>query len=686
MQENEKLGWLIRDNRNVILGPFSHQEVLQLLKKGQLKNKTEISRANAYWFQVDEKKEIQRFFPELGGEPSPEETQMTATLTQAENSNQGVELTQFVVMPTRKEVVDETKSAEENKVTTSNSSQIQWLNSEMAEEFGDEMEALSLQTGTQIPSPTSGEKTNEPISDSKLDTLPSEEKHSQTERPRPIGNLIKAPEKTGASVYTQLSSNVVSVPVEASAAGRILTEDHDSGPGKRLLAFAVILVVFAGGTWVLTKKKTVKNPQPAAQRPLLSYEALSNTVKKSLVLFDLETAKTSLGDLELLPESTGRAFPALAQALLKKEFLYDGDSAINSLQMAKSLAQDAREIREIDNLLAAYDSDRDAPGAVAQLQRILKSNPDLPVFRYNLALVYLKMGRNADAVETAQALASSLPARDRMVESANVLVGWAKSEHSKGADRGAETAFGQALASNPYSDKAILGLALQRLRHGGLRAAEGDFRAFVDLLPQLETPSQVVNFRKMHDFAFYHFARAQIRELNIPGGVVGSKPSSLVMAVDAVLSCLQSRTGEARKILEGALSNSPGDPHLLKALAYLRWKEGRFVDVAEVLKDLKQEKSNFATNLLLGKAYLKMGKPDQAKDHFELLTEQYSQRSEGWSYLGEVLFQKKRRPEAEKAWKTALARDNYDLLALRGLDRLGKGEVVSEAIRQNLPF
>src|SRR3990167_924379 len=113
MDERE-LGWLIRDNTNRIRGPFKQIEIVQLIKKGQLKGKTEISRANSYWFAVEEKVELGRFLPEFnGGKPPPEQpTQMTATLTEADIQDRGVEITQFVALPTKKELEGKGGTAE----------------------------------------------------------------------------------------------------------------------------------------------------------------------------------------------------------------------------------------------------------------------------------------------------------------------------------------------------------------------------------------------------------------------------------------------------------------------------------------------------------------------------------------------------------------------------------------------
>ncbi|MGZ3739846.1 MAG: hypothetical protein ACXVB9_10770, partial [Bdellovibrionota bacterium] len=73
-ESKNEAGWLIRDTSNKIRGPFKQAEIVQLIKRGQLKGKTELSRANSYWFAIEEKNELGRFLPEFGGgKPPPEQ-------------------------------------------------------------------------------------------------------------------------------------------------------------------------------------------------------------------------------------------------------------------------------------------------------------------------------------------------------------------------------------------------------------------------------------------------------------------------------------------------------------------------------------------------------------------------------------------------------------------------------------
>lgn len=719
METNEELGWLIRDSSNTVRGPFSRAEISQLIKKGQLKGKTEISRANSYWFAIDEKPEVARFFPELGIAPPQEETQMTATLTQADVSGgdeRGVEITQFTAMPSRAELA---KGGDKPADAPKSENKIEWL----SDEFADDFDAPSLEMepskrldtkappATPAPSqtlvvptappghatpqvdhnaPTQRVDKNHPLERSsvKADTLPSELKSAKGERPKPINALMKGPD---TKTSTQ-ASNIVSVPLkDMDGQHRIISDEEEAqaSEGQRarrrgiafgLAGVVLALVIAVAGYKIATTPSTP--PRVEKKRPIGDPE---QALRRSMILFDLEGAKDALAELEL--DRRGQPMVPIAQAVMKKEFLFDADGAYMSLQTARSLAKDPKTVSEIDNLLAIYGYEREPSTSVQQLKRLADENPSQPIFRMNQAIGLLRSGKYAEASTLLTPLANLLRNDEELYPEALMLQGWSRTLASNGADTNAENAFTKALDANPANAPARLGLAIFRLRKFGMREAEADFRQFIELAPELESPSRVVNFRKMSSFELYNAARREIRELNVPGGVVGPKPSPLVMAVDAILSSIQSRTSEASKILEGAISHAPGDTNILKAVAYVRWKDGRYDDVIDLLRDLTKEKSSFAANLLLGKSYLKTGKRALAEKHFMALASLQITRGEGWGSLGELQLLQNNKADAKRHFESALTKDPRDLTALKGLNRLGDDRVLNdEEFASSLPF
>lgn len=737
MDEQQELGWLIRDNSNRIRGPFKQTEIIQLIKKGQLKGKTEISRANSYWFAIEEKVELARFFPEFnGGRPPPEQpTQMTATLTEADIQDRGVEITTFTALP-KKDAEAAAKEAQGN-AGGADSGQIEWLSDEFAQEFGEDFgvsvtaqsDANKLQQlpknevpgappaglGKDQPTPIAtnpdDEKTQPKFSEErakqqemlrratvKADTLPSEHKSFHGERPKPIDTLMRAHKQAPGH-----HSQVVNVPVEPELTPKMFIEEPEAKVQERkrrrsmMLGGAGVLVGLAiviAAVVAIRGQEGRGGKQPDISRQPRKPGEASAAIRQSIILYDLEGARGALSDLEQEPNARGDATLSLAQAIVKKEFLFDVEGALNALQAAKNQAKNPRVEGEVDNLLAVYSFDRDPASSSEMLRKNLESRKEDPVFRYNLALSLIRTGRPQEAIPILDALIGGLAGDPSMMEDTALAQAWALESACGGGgardpvcrrSNDAESFYQRALEANQSSAKAKLGLALLRMRRGGIKASEGEFRAFLDTAPDLDPPTRINNFRKLNNSDFYNFAHAQIVELNTPGQSV-AKPSPLIMAADAIISGMQLKTSEAGKILETALSAAPGDANVLKALGYLRWKDGRLNELVDALKDLR-ERNSFAVNFMLGKAYAKLRKRDLAEKHYRALLEAYPARPEGHSLLGELLLEDPARAEEAKTeFQLALKRDALDLAAWRGLQRAGAPIVLSPEIQKNLPF
>lgn len=707
MANEFQLEWMIRDSSNKIRGPFKQSEVVQLIKKGQLKGKSEISRANAYWFSLDEKAELARFLPELGIAAPEPVTQMTATLTHAEAKDQEIENTQFVEQPSREDLKSE---------------EAQWLNDEMAAEFMEGIEdapSLAMQTRTDLKASGAQEKqtpvipelnnkdlteevATEPTENAiiddllkratvKADTLPSEMKGIGGERPKPISAMLRPPQDKSASAIGK-SSHIVSVPTEVPEAhARIILEEEEESSRqarakvKKTIAISLSVILLAGGGFAAWKYLVGGPQESKLVLPIKSTpDSLELTIRKSLIFSQLEYAKQALSELELDPEAKGKVILPIANALLKKEFLYDSDGAVMSLQTARTLSTDSNVQREVDNLIAIYRFDRDPDSSIEQFRRLLEANPNDLTFHHNFSLSLLRAGRFDDAFAAASKAIGSQKSSGTILSELNFILGWASESRSKGLDITSEVYFSKALEANPFSEKARLALAVSKFRREGIKLADTDFRLFVDSLPDLDPPNRVLNYRLMGSDEFYTYARNEIRNLHGPLGLGGSKPSPLVMAVDAVISCIQNRTGEANKILEGAMGIAPGDPYLLKAMGYSRWKDGRYPEVVDLLKDQPREKLGFPGSQLIGRAYLKQGKADFSQAYFEYMTTIAPQHPASWSLLGESFLLQGKSDQARIQFKNALSKDPQDLIALRGLDKLG--EQFDKSLLQALPF
>jgi tetratricopeptide (TPR) repeat protein len=719
--DDQDLGWLIRDTSNRIRGPFKQAEVVSLIKRGQLKGKTELSRANSYWFAIEEKVELGRFLPEFnGGRPAPEApTQMTATLTEADLRDHGVEITTFTPAPSP-EMLKEGESSPDGK--------IEWLSDEFAEEFGDDFgTTISVQTDGSLfqhgsthpaqepselepepeqPTPHDSareerEKKNEMLRRAtvKADTLPSEHKSFQGDRPKPIDTLMRTPGKPGGATVPAPQSATVSVPIEDGPAPKMFIEEEEPKSRERtsrrnFAIFVVVAIALVAGVGAAILSSRSASRPAAVERPKIRKPAEATAAaRQAIAVHELEDAKSALNDLESESGARSEASTYLAQAVEKKEFLYDVEGAMLALQTARSQAHDKRTESEVDNLMAIYNFEHDPASSVELLRRNADSYKEDTVYRYNYALALLRTGKPLEAVGQLDGVLGNTGNDASLLEDASLAQAWALEAHCSAGARDAickraadaEDGYLRALSANPNSAKARLGLALFRLRRGGIKASDADFRAFIDLAPELDPFSRIVNFRKLGNTSFYDFAHAQIVDLNTPGASI-SKPSALIMASDAIVSCILGRTSEAGKILEGALSSAPGDSNVLKAIGYSKWKDGQFNELVDALKDVRDHNS-FAVNLMLGKSFGKIRKRDLAEKYYRTLVETSPNRSEGFSLLGDLMLdQPERADEAKMEFQMALKKDPLDLLALRGLLKLNAIPSLPADVLKNIPF
>jgi tetratricopeptide (TPR) repeat protein len=713
--------WMIRDTANVIRGPYPQAELVNLIKKGQLKPKTEMARANSYWFSIEEKVELAKFFPELGLAPPEDLTRATATLTRADQDDHGVEITQFTQAPSRKELA---QMSQESKDDPQPTPEMQWLDEDSALEFAElgSDPTLELATNPSLevkPSPEPGalrgssevSKIKPSSSDAqtdrakreemlnrasvKADTLPSERKDYQGERPRPISNVLRTPDRktTGPNV-----SNTVVLPVEEHDANANIISPEDEAAANRqqkaklVKTTAVILglgaVVTAGVLFAMGALDSKSNRQATGKAaPGRNAEKVFSSLKNSFLLLELRSAKEALAELELLPDIKGNPLLALAHAVVKREFLLDLDGALQSLQTAKGLASEPKVANSVDQLIGVYSMEREPEEALQLLSRLSEADPQNALIKLNAAIAAMKLGNNERALGYSTGALEAQPS-DQVRSEALLVSAWARDQLTKGIDPGLESAYAKIMETGRNLEKARLGMAIVHLRKRQLSETEREMKAFIDLLPAIDGSNEVRNFRMAGTDDFYTFIRDQIREHNVRKATDGDRfrPDPYTMAADAILSGLQSRYGEAVKILETALSSLPGDPQLLKAMAYLRFREGRYAEAIEAVKDIPKDRQGFSVPLIIGKSQEKLGQLAQAEVTFSAITTSLPWPGLGSSLLGDVQLAQGKKAEARRSFDRALQISNYDLRAWRGIDKLGVLEEKSELLPDIFPF
>ncbi len=542
--------WLIRDTNNNIRGPYTHTEISQLIKKGQLKGKIEICRSKTYWFRIEEREELENFFPDL--------------------------------------IEADTKKIGQEQIEP-------------------DEESTQVFTAPQVPvytRPTKAAKSTAPV---KEVTAPA------------IKNKLKF-------------------------AGIVLA----------IILFAVLLIH-------LQEPEVAKNSTVKQNVTKTLKLGVPQRLLRAFLLRDTEELRRLLADKE--KEGPGKPTTEIAQALFRRWYLFDLDGAITALESA--LPKATAERPTMENLLGVLVSERDLNKASGYLESAVKVGGAIPA--YNLAVVQIRSGNLAKAEATLQdwerKLAPGQPAYSDMTLASLWLA------DKKGSSA---AAISYKITNRDLTDarfRAIRGL--NSLRRKKNSEAADELRAFVELLPEFNV-GNAKDMRKINDDAFYEYIWKEAQSLHALNTSENTRLPPEVVAAIGILTAIQNRTSEAGKLLDNALNVSPGNPALLKALAYVRWRQDRFREILDLLQSLPPEaQTNFSIVYLLAQVNLKLGDNKKALEYFSQVVKRLPDRADGWSGYGASLLALGKKSEATKAFEAALKIDPFDGTALRGFEQLG---------------
>ena len=556
MSEQMQPEWLVRDTNNSIRGPYTHSEVSQLIKKGQLKGKIEVCRAKAYWFRIEERDELEKFFPEL--------IEIDTKKIRQEPTG-----------PIESQPEDDEESTQVIAVTPS-------------------VPTYTRQAKAPIAQPATNSK------------------NTEKNRLKMIGIIFA------------------------------------------IVVFALILIR-------LQEPKTAKNStvkQSVAKTAKLSPQ---QRLLRAFLLRDTEELRRLLSDKE--KEAPGTPAVEIAQAFFRRWYLFDLDGAITALESALPKATAEKPIME--NLLGVLYSERDLNKADNYLESAAKTGAAIPA--YNLAVVEIRSGNLPKAEATLLEAEKKLSPGQTSYSDLALADLWLADK--KGA---AVTSISYKISARDLTDarfRAIRGLI--NLRRKQFAEAGDEFRAFVELLPEFD-PGMTKDMRVIGDEAFYEYVWKEAQSLLALNTSQNTRLAPEIVAAIGILTAMQNRTDEASKLLDNALNVSPGNPALLKGLAYVRWRQDRFRDILDLLQSLPPEaQTNFSIIYLLARVNAKLGNDAKAAEYFSQVVKRLPGRADGWSGYGTALLALGKKSEASKAFETALKLDRFDAAALRGFEQLG---------------
>lgn len=613
--------WLIRDNTNVVRGPYSAREVLQLLKKGQLKGKTELCKANSYWFYVDERVELERFFPD-------------ATLTDTRRIQAGTGTLTGAVTKTL---------VESSRGTVTGATPVPAVDpSDLPPERA---------TGaTATPAPPKQKPTASPAARlGGFAQVEGEEITQETAAPSPEGSKKKILMAVGGAVAVLavlaflLMGNNESVPAPTAAPAK--SEEEPVAP---------------------------KGKDPLAALPL------DKRVLNAFLANDLEQAERALAQLEAKKKGSMEAL--LIRAMIKRRFRFDLDGAMASLDQARAATKNPKTAAFLDLLRGKYLMQRDPAAAVGVFASVSEES-HLLMAKWNLSVALL-------AVQSLDNAARAIDEVEKQGDApgANFLRGWMADIRTPG-DTAVETHLQKALSAGAEPVKAHLLLGLHKLRRGQLPAAEENFRAFIDFLPELDSDVVAGEPQRLSPDGVYSWVALQIREVHGLSSSETKKPSAVVMATLAMLAGIEGRSSDATQILDTAARAGGGGTVVSKVMAYLKWKEGRFQDAADVLSAVSESSRDPAMNFLLGRALFKSGKASEALKPLETSVSKLNSRADVMGHMAEALAASKRDGDAKQYAEKALELDPFEPSALGVLSRLGEHQFLyRDPYRAFLPF
>jgi predicted Zn-dependent protease len=575
--------WLIRETTNIIRGPYTHGEVLQLIKKGQVKGKVELCRSNAYWFSLEESNEVERFFPEVTSDTKKLHQEPTGTVTNA------------------------TALAPE------------------------------VEEPTQI-----------------ISTIPDT---------KPMGAVVASPRKKAPAAPKQI----------AKKAKAKFDSKWDSKFNfaltpkiKSILTVVGLAVLGVGFYMIMSIEEPPKKPMKPGEAKKAQLQKptklpLSQQALRAFLLRDTDEVKRTLSKLE--KDSAGATNVGVAQAIYKRWYLFDLDGAISTLEAA-SQKTDAADRAKVENLMGVLLSERDLPRAAIHFTTALQAGSKIAV--YNFVNVQIRAGN----IPLADAMLREWEKRAKpdliFYSDLTLMALWSADKKSQGPS---STIYKMQIRDQfDARFRAIRGLI--DLRRNQVPEAEEEFRAFVELLPELEVGT-LKDTRKVSDEAFYEYVWKQVQQLHGQTTSQNSRLSPAIAAGVGILTAIQNRAAEANGILTNALKAAPGDPTLLKALAYLRWREGRYREILDLVQSLPVDSQNdFAVIYLLAKTNLRLGNPPKAEGYFAQVVKRLPTRADGWSGYGESLLAQNKVGLAAPAFENAFKLDRLDPGVLRGFDQL----------------
>lgn len=677
-----KKDWLIRETNNNIIGPYTRDEVLQKIRSNKIRGKTEICLANNYWFCIDEKSELAKFFKELADLTKEHEKEMTATMTRSEMPTQQ----QFEAMENASSEQTSMIKGFASKEAENKTEESEWLSADYAEEFGSDLlvgveenlanSAAANNVNASTDSPDKNSNTSQAgMGIPKVENLP-----------KPQGNISTKASAAPKYIFSD-DPTQPNIPAPEKPTYQKYEENGAESKfgSKRTLFIASLsiigLVLLSGLIYFLERDK-VKPARIKAEIPLsISAGSVLDRLKIGFLASSMEQSQLALRELE--KTKRGDYVNIIGAALLKANFQFDLDGALNQLEAGKqSLTLDTKQKAELENLLGIFSLSGNPAGAFEHFKSASALMPDEAAFRYNAAVALYADGKSIQAL----AVLADLSKKSGLPEILSLL--YAVSDEVKSAsDEELEKLY---IRAQKVDQSGFLELCegVHLLKKGSSSEAKAVFRKYLHRVYDLESPENLPNYRIAKSSKIWDRFLDAIRSSQSVTKNANAKPDPVLLSVEALLLIGKGDRVEAAKTLDQALRLAPGDGDVLVALSYLKYKEQKFEEVVDLLKDNLREGAEYFPFLkLAGFSYIKLDKYSLAEKTLLQATRAYPSSPEVLAALGDVLKKNGDKVTSEEMFRSALTKNPRDSKAFLGIIGQGKLEILSNPpYKDLLPF
>lgn len=369
----------------------------------------------------------------------------------------------------------------------------------------------------------------------------------------------------------------------------------------------------------------------------------------------------------------------LSAALLSSAFLMAGLSACSNNQSTETLLAEAKQ----------YQQKGDIKAAVIQLKNAVAKSPEDAEARMQLGMLHLEMGDAVSAekeLRKARSLGADAMRVLPLLGKANMLQGRAKqvlddisADQAKasapllilrgdallvtGKPDEAKAAFDAALAIDPNSGAALLGLVRHAMLNQDVAGAE---RLLADALAKDAKNPDVW----MAQGSMLRFKNKPDEAVAAYDEVLKLKPNHRDAFIEkAYVEIGRGKFPSAKVAVEGAEKAAPGNLLVVYVRALYEFSQGKYAVAQESLqKILKVAPDHMPTLLLAGASEMNLGAVQQAEQHLRKYLESNPDNVYARKLLAQTLLKSSQPADAAAALAPALKDDTQDaqLLALAG--------------------